>query len=206
MPWWRLSWRSSPGFTRWSSGPASDVTQWCGHSREGCTPAACFARRGSGSCLSLRLCFQTMRYIYSPALNVVTSCVCMCACAVQVLSAVARIIEAARERGLPLVVDADGLWLIAQRPALVRGYTQATLTPNAMEFRRLQAALELGDAKRKKRSSAEEQIRAVCAVRGSIVRGLPLLVHVFLLCRPGGLCNCERAHQYNTLIAVHLAC
>eukprot|EP00040_Diaphanoeca_grandis_P026395 m.147750 g.147750 ORF g.147750 m.147750 type:complete len:593 (+) comp30558_c0_seq1:116-1894(+) len=58
-----------------------------------------------------------------------------------VLDAVARIIEKARDRQLPLVIDADGLWLINQRPGLVKGYTNAVLTPNKMEFSRLVAAV-----------------------------------------------------------------
>lgn len=40
--------------------------------------------------------------------------------------------------GVPLVVDADGLWLIAQRPQLVAGGGhKVLLTPNAAEFKRL---------------------------------------------------------------------
>ena len=44
--------------------------------------------------------------------------------------AVARVIGLARERGLPLVIDADGLFLITQRPELIHGYERAVLTPN----------------------------------------------------------------------------
>jgi ATP-dependent NAD(P)H-hydrate dehydratase len=54
-----------------------------------------------------------------------------------VLEAVALIIELAKKMELPLVVDADGLWLINQRPELVRGYSNAVLTPNVMEYKRL---------------------------------------------------------------------
>lgn len=55
----------------------------------------------------------------------------------RVLDGVARVILAARAIGLPLVIDADGLWLIEKRPDLVKGYTAAVLTPNAAEYRRL---------------------------------------------------------------------
>eukprot|EP00913_Durusdinium_trenchii_P025104 g23564.t1 len=55
----------------------------------------------------------------------------------RVLKAVARIIELAKARELPLVIDADGLWLIERLPELVAGYSRAVLTPNAAEFRRL---------------------------------------------------------------------
>ncbi|OAA67125.1 carbohydrate kinase-like protein [Niveomyces insectorum RCEF 264] len=56
----------------------------------------------------------------------------------------ARVITAARERGLPLVLDADALQLVQQDPGLVRGYALAVLTPNVVEFGRLEKAL-LGD-------------------------------------------------------------
>lgn len=39
------------------------------------------------------------------------------------------------------VIDADGLWLVAKRPELVRGNRRVILTPNAMEFARLEAGL-----------------------------------------------------------------
>lgn len=42
-----------------------------------------------------------------------------------------------RERDLPVVVDADGLFYVTQNPDLVRGYRKAILTPNTMEFDRL---------------------------------------------------------------------
>ena len=59
------------------------------------------------------------------------------------LGAAARIVAAARARGLPLVLDADGLFLVAQQPELVRGYALCVLTPNATEFARLAKALDL---------------------------------------------------------------
>lgn len=39
------------------------------------------------------------------------------------------------------VIDADGLWLVAKQPGLVRGNPLVVLTPNAMEFARLEAGL-----------------------------------------------------------------
>mmetsp|Transcript_31582 Transcript_31582/g.73624 ORF Transcript_31582/g.73624 Transcript_31582/m.73624 type:complete len:477 (+) Transcript_31582:97-1527(+) len=58
-----------------------------------------------------------------------------------VLEVVAKVIEAAREARLPLVIDADGLWLIQDRPDLVRGYAEVVLTPNKAEFSRLGKAI-----------------------------------------------------------------
>ena len=62
----------------------------------------------------------------------------------RVLAAVARIIVAARAEQLPLIIDADGLWLICQQPELVAGYRRCVLTPNAAEFGRLAKAVSSG--------------------------------------------------------------
>lgn len=63
----------------------------------------------------------------------------------RVLNATARVIEMAKERRLPLVLDADALWLVERQPEVVAGYEQAVLTPNAAEFRRLCQALGAQD-------------------------------------------------------------
>eukprot|EP00929_Paragymnodinium_shiwhaense_P045509 TRINITY_DN23250_c0_g1_i1.p1 TRINITY_DN23250_c0_g1~~TRINITY_DN23250_c0_g1_i1.p1 ORF type:complete len:418 (-),score=72.00 TRINITY_DN23250_c0_g1_i1:44-1297(-) len=54
-----------------------------------------------------------------------------------VLASVARVIQEARGKNIPLVIDADGLWLINEQPALVQGYDNVILTPNGHEFKRL---------------------------------------------------------------------
>ncbi|XP_002408179.3 ATP-dependent (S)-NAD(P)H-hydrate dehydratase [Ixodes scapularis] len=46
-----------------------------------------------------------------------------------------------REQGLPVVVDADGLLYVTQNPDLIRGYSRAILTPNAVELDRLYRAV-----------------------------------------------------------------
>jgi ATP-dependent NAD(P)H-hydrate dehydratase len=53
------------------------------------------------------------------------------------LDAAAHLVARARQLGLPLVVDGDGLFLVALRPDLVQGYAKALLTPNKVEFSRL---------------------------------------------------------------------
>lgn len=53
---------------------------------------------------------------------------------------VAKVIEAARSVKMPLVLDADALWLVQSRPELVRGYKECVLTPNVVEFGRLAKA------------------------------------------------------------------
>ncbi|XP_005999446.2 ATP-dependent (S)-NAD(P)H-hydrate dehydratase isoform X1 [Latimeria chalumnae] len=51
------------------------------------------------------------------------------------------IIEKSKMKGIPVIIDADGLWLIAQQPSIIQGYEQAILTPNFMEFSRLYEAV-----------------------------------------------------------------
>ncbi|KAL4656979.1 ATP-dependent (S)-NAD(P)H-hydrate dehydratase isoform X1 [Arapaima gigas] len=50
------------------------------------------------------------------------------------------IIEKSKARGIPIIIDADGLWLVAQQPSIIHGYQKAILTPNFMEFSRLYEA------------------------------------------------------------------
>lgn len=47
----------------------------------------------------------------------------------------------AKQRGIPIILDADALFFIAQQPDLIRGYEQAILTPNVAEFERLYASV-----------------------------------------------------------------
>ncbi|KAK3941087.1 H-hydrate dehydratase [Diplogelasinospora grovesii] len=61
----------------------------------------------------------------------------------------ARVIQAARERNMPFVLDADALMLVTKNPALVRGYKLAVLTPNVVEFGRLTQALGIEEQVKK---------------------------------------------------------
>jgi ATP-dependent NAD(P)H-hydrate dehydratase len=56
---------------------------------------------------------------------------------------VALVVKAAREKGIPLVLDADALQVVQKHPDLVRGYKGAILTPNVVEFGRLCKSLDL---------------------------------------------------------------
>lgn len=58
---------------------------------------------------------------------------------------VTAVIKAAREKNVPLVLDADALWLVQSQPELVHGYKECVLTPNVIEFGRLAKAAGLGD-------------------------------------------------------------
>lgn len=57
-----------------------------------------------------------------------------------------RVVEEIRVADKPVVVDADGLFLVAMRPGLVRGNKRAVLTPNAAEFARLCTAVGVENA------------------------------------------------------------
>lgn len=56
---------------------------------------------------------------------------------------VARVIKAAREAKMPVVMDADALQLVQKDPDVIRGYKYAVLTPNVVEFKRLCDALKI---------------------------------------------------------------
>ncbi|KAN0060568.1 hypothetical protein ACQY0O_007220 [Thecaphora frezii] len=47
------------------------------------------------------------------------------------------VVTLAKEQEKYLVIDADGLWLLQNKPELIRGYRRAILTPNVAEFARL---------------------------------------------------------------------
>jgi ATP-dependent NAD(P)H-hydrate dehydratase len=75
---------------------------------------------------------------------------------------VGKVIAAARERGMPVVLDADALLLVQKDPGLVRGYKLAVLTPNVVEFGRLCKALGIEDAVGRK---SEETARVEALAR-----------------------------------------
>uniref|UniRef100_A0A3Q0TC11 ATP-dependent (S)-NAD(P)H-hydrate dehydratase n=1 Tax=Amphilophus citrinellus TaxID=61819 RepID=A0A3Q0TC11_AMPCI len=52
-----------------------------------------------------------------------------------------EVIEKSKARDIPIVIDADGLWLVTQQPSVIQGYQKGILTPNFMEFTRLYEAL-----------------------------------------------------------------
>ncbi|XP_019945337.2 ATP-dependent (S)-NAD(P)H-hydrate dehydratase isoform X1 [Paralichthys olivaceus] len=57
------------------------------------------------------------------------------------LKAAKEVIEKSKARDIPIIIDADGLWLVTQQPSVIQGYEKGILTPNFMEFTRLYEAL-----------------------------------------------------------------
>ncbi|KAF9585999.1 hypothetical protein BGW38_010598 [Lunasporangiospora selenospora] len=52
-------------------------------------------------------------------------------------------IQEARKLQMPIIIDADGLYLVQSQPGLVQGYSKAVLTPNLVEFERLCKAMSI---------------------------------------------------------------
>jgi ATP-dependent NAD(P)H-hydrate dehydratase len=46
-------------------------------------------------------------------------------------------LDIAKEQGMFLVLDADGLYMAGRELNLIKGYRRAVLTPNVVEFKRL---------------------------------------------------------------------
>ena len=59
------------------------------------------------------------------------------------LACAAEIITRAQDMDVPMVLDADAIWLLNEKPDLIKGYAKAVLTPNAAEYPRLAIALGL---------------------------------------------------------------
>lgn len=70
------------------------------------------------------------------------------------LKAVTEIINVAMELQIPIILDADGLFLILQDPSVISNYHKAILTPNRIEFERLYE--KVFERKTEKAKSVEE--------------------------------------------------
>ncbi|KAL2137034.1 hypothetical protein VTI74DRAFT_10510 [Chaetomium olivicolor] len=83
----------------------------------------------------------------------------------------AQVVRAARERGMPMVLDADALQLVQRDPALVRGYGLAVLTPNVMEFGRLTKALGVDKEVQaaKERAGDTAKVEALARALGGVM-------------------------------------
>jgi NAD(P)H-hydrate repair Nnr-like enzyme with NAD(P)H-hydrate dehydratase domain len=54
-----------------------------------------------------------------------------------------QVFELIREKQQPVLIDADGLYIVTKNLHLVKGYPNAILTPNRNEYQRLAAALDV---------------------------------------------------------------
>ncbi|KAK0657102.1 Ribokinase-like protein [Cercophora newfieldiana] len=83
----------------------------------------------------------------------------------------ARVIRAAKEKKLPMVLDADALLLVQKDPGLVKGYNLAVLTPNVVEFGRLTKALGVDESVRAAEENAGEnaKVEALAKALGGVM-------------------------------------
>lgn len=61
----------------------------------------------------------------------------------EVLAATKQIIQRARAESIPVVIDADGLFLVSQDPDLIRDAKNIVITPNPVELKRIAEAVQL---------------------------------------------------------------
>ncbi|XP_012063441.1 PREDICTED: ATP-dependent (S)-NAD(P)H-hydrate dehydratase [Atta cephalotes] len=55
----------------------------------------------------------------------------------KIFKTIIELITICREARKPLIIDADGLFLVCQKPEIIKDYPGVILTPNAIEFSRL---------------------------------------------------------------------
>ncbi|KAG7928744.1 hypothetical protein KL925_000925 [Ogataea polymorpha] len=56
------------------------------------------------------------------------------------------VIDEIKKRNLPVILDADSIYLISQEPDIIRGYSRAIITPNPVEFKRIADALGIKES------------------------------------------------------------
>ncbi|POS84844.1 hypothetical protein EPUL_003596, partial [Erysiphe pulchra] len=76
------------------------------------------------------------------------------------LDTCALVIEAARKRNMPCILDANALTLAQNRPEIVQDYTECVLTPNIAEFRRLCRSKAIDSSRLSKQECSAELARA----------------------------------------------
>ena len=90
------------------------------------------------------------------------------------LAFAAALLQHALTARLPTVVDGDGLFLLSQRPELVRGHPACILTPNSGEWERLRG-VDLGPGIVVLRKGEEDEV-LVTGAEGGAREGLPARV------------------------------
>jgi ATP-dependent NAD(P)H-hydrate dehydratase len=77
-----------------------------------------------------------------------------------ILSNVEHLIGTLRkqEKPIPIVIDADGLFLITQKPDIINNYENCILTPNAAEFERLYEKVTGVKAEEQKKEKDKKQL------------------------------------------------
>ncbi|KAI6249488.1 ATP-dependent (S)-NAD(P)H-hydrate dehydratase [Erysiphe necator] len=76
------------------------------------------------------------------------------------LDTCALVIEAARKRNMPCILDANALTLAQNRPDIIQDYSECILTPNVGEFRRLCRSKAIDSSRLSKQECSAELARA----------------------------------------------
>ncbi|KAH7648352.1 nucleotide binding family protein [Cryptosporidium bovis] len=61
-----------------------------------------------------------------------------------IMTVISELIKICRSLSIPIVIDADGLYLISKQPDIINGYKNCILTPNLTEFTRLENNIMVG--------------------------------------------------------------
>ncbi|KAJ1928868.1 hypothetical protein IWQ60_001664 [Tieghemiomyces parasiticus] len=80
------------------------------------------------------------------------------------LQCTAEVINKAKERNIPIVVDADGLYALQRDPQLLAGYPNCIITPNINEFKRLCEATDVSTEDKTQGDAARALSRALGGV------------------------------------------
>lgn len=80
------------------------------------------------------------------------------------LRVIRLVIAELRNREIPMVIDADGLFLVSQDPHIVKGAKNVILTPNVVEFKRISSSLQIDDS-----LDLLDQVKQVSAALGVTV-------------------------------------
>lgn len=84
------------------------------------------------------------------------------------LDTVSKLVKQAMDAKLPLIFDADGLYLLEKFPELLDGYSNVVLTPNIAEFRRLCESRKIySDAKTAIKELSASFNNAVIVLKGA---------------------------------------
>ncbi|KAJ1641568.1 hypothetical protein LPJ64_006460 [Coemansia asiatica] len=109
-----------------------------------------------------------------------------------IVDSVVRIIGRARQRGIPAVLDADSLALVCKDPEIIKGYSDAVLTPNVPEFKRLCQALNVEEKENDVECArlVAEKLGGVTIVRKGKVDVITNGSKILVCEEPGGLRRC----------------
>ncbi|KAJ1972564.1 hypothetical protein H4R34_005369, partial [Dimargaris verticillata] len=103
------------------------------------------------------------------------------------------IVQRARELKLPIVMDADGLYLVQQDPEVIKGYPHSILTPNVNEFRRLCEAMNINTEGGPEGEAAQKLSKALGGPT-IVQKGQRDIIanakHLFVCSEEGGLKRC----------------